>query len=122
MPLRVRDIAVVQQGAKVRLGQFARARHLSNGKIVDNDDVVSGIVLLRKSAESDATLVAVHKKVEELNHGIPPGVQVFPFLDRSDLVNPTTHTVLHNLIEGIILVSIILFVFLGKYPRRMTSP
>ena len=114
-PLRIRDIAVVQQGAKVRLGQFARARHMSNGKIVDNDDVVSGIVLLRKGAESDSTLVAVHKKVDELNHGIlPPGVQVVPFLDRSDLVHLTTHTVLHNLIEGIILVSLILFVFLGN--------
>ena len=53
----VRDIAVVEQGAKVRLGQFARAEHLSNGTIIDNDDVVSGIVLLRKGAESDATLV-----------------------------------------------------------------
>ena len=71
-PLRIRDIAVVQQGAKVRLGQFARARHLSNGKIVDNDDVVSGIVLLRKGAESDSTLVAVHKKVDELNNGLLP--------------------------------------------------
>jgi heavy metal efflux system protein len=115
IPLRIRDIAVVQQGAKVRLGQFARARHLSNGKIVDNDDVVSGIVLLRKTAESDATLVGVHKKVDELNHGIlPRGVEVVPFLDRSDLVHLTTHTVLHNLIEGIVLVSVILFLFLGN--------
>jgi heavy metal efflux system protein len=114
-PLRIRDVAVVQQGAKVRLGQFARARHVSNGKIIDNDDVVSGIVLLRKGAESDSTLVAVHKKVDELNHGIlPRGVQVVPFLDRSDLVHLTTHTVLHNLIEGILLVSLILFVFLGN--------
>jgi heavy metal efflux system protein len=114
-PLRIRDIATVQQGAKVRLGQFARARHLSSGRIVDNDDVVSGIVLLRKGAESDSTLVAVHKKVEELNHGLlPRGVEVVPFLDRSDLVHLTTHTVLHNLIEGILLVSLILFVFLGN--------
>jgi cobalt-zinc-cadmium resistance protein CzcA len=114
-PLRIRDIAVVQQGAKVRLGQFARARHVSNGKIIDNDDVVSGIVLLRKGAESDSTLVAVHKKVDELNHGIlPRGVEVVPFLDRSDLVHLTTHTVLRNLTEGIILVSLILFIFLGN--------
>src|ERR1017187_4758359 len=113
--LRVRDIAVVEQGAKVRLGQFARARHLANGKIIDNDDVVSGIVLLRKGAESDATLTGVHQKVEELNHGIlPPGVQVVPFLDRSDLMHLTTHTVLHNLTEGIVLVSVILLVFLGN--------
>jgi cobalt-zinc-cadmium resistance protein CzcA len=114
-PLRVRDIAEVQQGPKIRLGQFARARHLSNGKIIDNDDVVSGIVLMRKGADSDSTLVGIHKKVEELNNGIlPPGVKVVPFLDRSDLVHYTTHTVLHNLTEGIILVVIILFLFLGN--------
>jgi cobalt-zinc-cadmium resistance protein CzcA len=113
--LRVHDIAVVEQGAKVRLGQFARSRHLANGKIIDNDDVVSGIVLLRKGAQSDATLVGIHKKVEELNHGIlPPGVQVVPFLDRSDLVHLTTHTVLHNLTEGIVLVAVILLMFLGN--------
>ena len=113
--IRIHDVATVQQGAKVRLGQFARAKHLPNGTIVDNDDVVSGIVLLRKGAESDATLVDVHKKVYELNHGIlPPGVQVVPFLDRSDLVHLTTHTVLHNLTEGIILVSVILLIFLGN--------
>jgi len=114
-PVRVSDIAEVAQGPKIRLGQFARARHLSNGTIIDNDDVVSGIVLLRKGAESDSTLEAIHRKVEELNdHILPPGVKVVPFLDRSDLVHYTTHTVLHNLTEGIILVVIILFLFLGN--------
>jgi cobalt-zinc-cadmium resistance protein CzcA len=113
--LRIRDIAVVQQGPKVRLGQFAQARHLPSGKIIDNDDVVSGIVLMRKGADSDSTLVGIHAKVEQLNHGIlPPGVTIVPFLDRSDLVHLTTHTVLHNLTEGIILVSVILFLFLGN--------
>jgi cobalt-zinc-cadmium resistance protein CzcA len=113
--LRIRDIGVVEQGAKVRLGQFGRARHLNSGTVVDNDDVVSGIVLLRKGAESDATLVKIHEEVNKLNHGIlPPGVTVVPFLDRSDLVHLTTHTVLHNLTEGIILVSVILLVFLGN--------
>jgi heavy metal efflux system protein len=114
-PLKVKDIAVVAQGPKIRLGQFARARHLENGKIVDNDDVVSGIVLLRKGADSDSTLEGIHAKVEELNdHILPPGVKVVPFLDRSDLVHYTTHTVLHNLTEGIILVVVILFLFLGN--------
>jgi cobalt-zinc-cadmium resistance protein CzcA len=113
--LKVRDIAEVSQGPKIRLGQFARARHLSNGKIIDNDDVVSGIVLLRKGADSDTALEGIHRKVEELNNGIlPPGVKVIPFLDRSDLVHYTTHTVLHNLTEGICLVVIILFLFLGN--------
>jgi len=113
--VKVKDIAVVQQGPKIRLGQFARARHLENGKIIDDDDVVSGIVLLRKGADSDAVLEAVHAKVEELNTVIlPKGVKVVPFLDRSDLVHYTTHTVLHNLTEGIVLVVIILFLFLGN--------
>ncbi len=114
-PLHVSDIGVVAQGPKIRLGQFARARHLSNGTVIDNDDVVSGIVLLRKGADSDSTLEGIHKKVEELNdHILPKGVKVIPFLDRSDLVHYTTHTVLHNLTEGIILVVIILFLFLGN--------
>src|ERR1700729_345528 len=114
-PLRVKDIALVSQGPKIRLGQFARAIHRQDGRIVDNDDVVSGIVLLRKGAAADTALQGIHNKVEELNdHILPPGVKVVPFIDRSDLVHFTSHTVLHNLTEGMILVSIILFLFLGN--------
>jgi len=114
-PIRVRNIATVQQGPKIRLGQFAKAVHRADGRIVDNDDVVSGIVLLRKGANSDETLDSIHQKVEELNHQIlPRGVEIVPFLDRSNLVHLTTKTVLHNLTEGIILVSVILFLFLGN--------
>jgi cobalt-zinc-cadmium resistance protein CzcA len=114
-PLRVKDIAVVAQGPKIRLGQFARALHHEDGKIVDNDDVVSGIVLLRKGANADEALAGIHAKVKELNERIlPPGVKVVPFIDRSNLVHFTTHTVLHNLTEGMILVVIILFLFLGN--------
>jgi len=114
-PLRVRDIAVVSQGPKIRLGQFARAIHREDGVIVDNDDVCSGIVLLRKGADADQVLKDLHTKVKELNERIlPAGVKVVPFIDRSDLVHYTTHTVLHNLTEGIILVVIILFLFLGN--------
>ncbi|MGH9828755.1 MAG: efflux RND transporter permease subunit, partial [Blastocatellia bacterium] len=114
-PIRIRDIATVAQGPKIRLGQFARSTHLPDGRIVDNDDVVSGIVLLRKGADSDTVLDNLHKKVDELNNGIlPKGVKVVPFIDRSDLVHLTTHTVLHNLTEGFVLVAIILFIFLGS--------
>jgi cobalt-zinc-cadmium resistance protein CzcA len=113
--LRVQDIATVEQGPKIRLGQFGRAVHRSDGHIVDNDDVVAGIVLLRKGADSDVVLDAIHAKVQELNdHLLPHGVTVVPFLDRSDLLRLTTGTVMHNLTEGIILVSVILFVFLGN--------
>ncbi len=114
-PIHIRDIASVMQGPKTRLGRIGKALHRKDGKIVDDDDVVEGIVLLRKGAESDATLDAIHEKVKELNeHILPKGVKVVPFLDRSDLVHFTTHTVLHNLTEGIILVAIVLFLFLGN--------
>ena len=114
-PLRIKDIAVVSQGPKIRLGQTAKAIHREDGKIIDNDDVVSGIVLLRKGAPADAALKGIHAKVEEMNdHILPPGVTIVPFLDRSDLVHFTSHTVLHNLTEGMILVSIVLFLFLGN--------
>src|ERR1700726_2303995 len=114
-PLRVKDIAVVAQGPKIRLGQFGRAIHREDGRIIDNDDVVSGIMLLRKGADADDALRGLHAKVQELNERIlPAGVKVVPFIDRSDLVHYTTHTVLRNLTEGIILVAIVLFLFLGN--------
>ncbi|MGB2676776.1 MAG: CusA/CzcA family heavy metal efflux RND transporter [Candidatus Acidiferrum sp.] len=114
-PIRVKDIAVVSQGPKIRLGQFARAIHREDGKIIDNDDVVSAWVPMRKGADAEKALEGLHKKVQELNdHILPPGVKIVPFIDRSDLLHFTTHTVLHNLTEGIVLVVIILFLFLGN--------
>jgi len=114
-PLHVRDIATVSQGPKIRLGRIGKALRRDDGTIVDDDDVVEGILLLQKGAESDSTLDSIHAKVNELNdHILPPGVKIVPFLDRSDLVHYTTHTVLHNLAEGVVLVSVILFFFLGN--------
>ncbi|HEY6340648.1 MAG TPA: CusA/CzcA family heavy metal efflux RND transporter [Bryobacteraceae bacterium] len=114
-PVRLKDIAVIEQGPKIRLGQFARATHLPNGKILDNEDVVSGIVLLRKGEDADPALASIHERVDELNHGIlPSGVKLVPMIDRSDLVKFTTDTVLHNLLDGFILVTIILILFLGN--------
>ncbi len=114
-PLRVKDIAIVSQGAKIRLGQFARALHREDGKIIDNDDVISGIVLLRKGAAADTALKDIHDKIQEMNeHILPPGVKIVPFIDRTVLVHLTSHTVMHNLTEGMLLVSIVLFLFLGN--------
>ena len=114
-PLRVKDIAVVSQGPKIRLGQFGHAIHREDGRIIDNDDVVSAWVPMRKGADAEAALKGLHKKVEELNDRLlPPGVKIVPFIDRSDLVHFTTHTVLHNLTEGFILVTIVLLLFLGN--------
>ena len=113
--IRVKDIGIVTEGPKIRLGQIAKAIHRKDGVVLDDEDVVEGIVLLRKGASTEAMLEGLHEKVAELNdHLLPPGVKIVPFLDRSDLVHYTTHTVMHNLTEGIILVAIILFAFLGN--------
>jgi len=147
-PLRVKDIATVVQGPKIRLGQIGKACRFGampapeppnsssasdpcidhsrkaedslainreDGKIIDDPDVVEGIVALQKGDDSQFALEGIHKKVDELNTRIlPQGVKLIPFLDRSDLLHYTTHTVLHNLTEGIILVIIVLFLFLGN--------
>jgi len=113
--LRVKDLGTVTEGPRIRLGQIGKALRRDDGKIVDNADVVEGVVLLRKGANADTVIEDIHAKVKELNERIlPAGVQIVPFLDRSDLVHYTTHTVLHNLTEGILLVSIVLFFFLGN--------
>ena len=112
--IRIKDIAVVTQGAKIRLGQIGKAIHRADGVVVDDNDVVEGIVFMRKGAETAATMDGIHSAVQKLNdHILPPGVKIVPYLDRDDLVHFTTHTVLHNLGEGMILVVIVLFLFLG---------
>jgi len=114
-PVRIKDLGVVEQGPMIRLGQFGDTYHREDGKLVDNDDVVSGILCLQKGANAQPVLDGVHEMVHELNTQIlPKGVTIHPFIDRSDLLHFTTHTVLHNLGEGIVLVVIILFLFLGN--------
>ena len=106
---------MVAQGPKIRLGQFGRAIHREDGKIISNNDVVSGIALLRKGADTQTALLGLEAKVRELNDQIlPTGVKIVPFIDRTDLIHFTTHTVLHNLGEGMALVVIVLFLFLGN--------
>jgi len=114
-PIRIKDVAVVAQGPKIRLGQIGKAVHRSDGVVEDDNDVVEGIVFLRKGADTAKMLEGVHAMVQRLNdHILPPGVKIVPYLDRDDLVDYTTHTVLHNLAEGMILVVIVLFVLLGN--------
>jgi cobalt-zinc-cadmium resistance protein CzcA len=104
-PIRIKDIAEVEQGPKIRLGQISKTTKDAHGTLIDNPDVVEGSVLLRKGADADPVLKAIEQKVKEINdHILPRGVRVVPFMDRSDLVHLTTHTVLHNLSEGIVLV------------------
>jgi cobalt-zinc-cadmium resistance protein CzcA len=114
-PVRVRDVAAVVEGPKIRLGKIGKAVRYEDGRVVDKDDVVEGIVLMRKGAEPEFMLKALHRKVADLNARVlPKGVKIVPYLDRSDLVHHTTDTVIHNLVEGMLLVATILFLFLGN--------
>jgi heavy metal efflux system protein len=114
--IRIKNVAVVTQGPKIRLGQIGKAIHRADGVVVDDNDVVEGIVFMRKGADTASTMDGIHAVVKKLNEQIlPPGVKIVPYLDRDDLVHYTTHTVLHNLAEGMILVVIILFIFLGNF-------
>jgi len=128
--IKIKDIATVAQGPKIRLGQIGKTskpyaivdgkKVYDDGSIIDNPDTVEGIVLLQKGDDSDPVLDGIHAEVNKLNGDkdhpgiLPKGVKVVPFLDRSDLVRYTVDTVEHNLTAGMILVSLILFLFLGN--------
>src|SRR5271165_2053804 len=120
MPVRVRDLGAVVQAPKVRLGQLGKTIRHQDGTVITNDDVVEGIVLLRKGAVAETTLAALHEKIDQLNgtNGkaglLPQGVRFVPHLDRSQLMHHTTHTVLRNLTDGVLLVTLVLFLFLGN--------
>jgi cobalt-zinc-cadmium resistance protein CzcA len=105
-PVRVQDVASVEIGHKPRLGIVGK----------DNEpDVVQGTILMRYGGETLPTLAAIHQRIAFIlqNHLLPPGMRLNPFYDRGDLVRVTTHTVLHNLTVGIVLVSLVLYLFLG---------
>jgi len=105
-PVRVKDVAKVKVGYVPRLGIF--------GKDMD-DDVVAAIVVMNRTQQTDKMLPKVKAEVAKMNKdgSLPPGVKVVPFYDRGDLIALTTHTVIHNLIIGCILVFLIQWIFLG---------
>jgi cobalt-zinc-cadmium resistance protein CzcA len=107
-PLRIRDVAEVRIGNQPRLG-IAGEDH--------SNDIVQGIVLMRRGAESMPTIHAVEALVDKINTTgiLPPGVRIERIYDRSDLINVTTHTVMHNLVEGILLIFILQYIFLGNF-------
>ena len=105
-PILVRDVASVKIGAVPRLGTV--------GQDMDND-VVTGIVVMRKGENPSVVLKGVKEKLSELNtRGLPPGVQVVPFYDRAWLMDKTLSTVFKNLVEGALLVSLVLYIFLSN--------
>lgn len=106
-PLLVKNVATVNEASKPRVGQVG---------LNDNDDVVEGIVVMRKGENPSEVLKRVKEKIQELNTSIlPSDVKMETFYDRDNLMSYCTHTVMHNLTEGIILVTVIVFLFMADW-------
>lgn len=105
-PVLIKDIANVTIGEKPRLGIAG---------IDQDDDIVQGIVLMRRGEQSSPTIARVEELVQKINHSsiLPPGVKIERIYDRKDLIDLTTHTVLHNMVVGILLIVLLQWVFLG---------
>src|SRR5471030_517272 len=106
-PVLVSDVANVTVGNEPRLGIAGQN---------DDDDIVQGIVLMRRGAQTLPTLTGVLAEVDKINTSniLPPGVRIERIYDRSALVDITTHTVLHNMVVGVILIFLIQWLFLGN--------
>lgn len=105
-PILIRDIAEVRIGAVPRLGVVGQD---------GDDDIVTGIVIMRKGENPSVVLKDVKDKIAQLNErGLPPGVQITPFYDRTWLMEKTLTTVFRNLVEGALLVSLVLYLFLSN--------
>jgi len=112
IPIRVKDVAIVRNGFLPRLGKIGMT--LGNGG-PNVDDLAMSTLVMRRYENASEVLDRIHHKIDELNTKIlPKGIKVVPLIDRTDLIDVTTHTVLHNLIEGVILVVGVLFLFLGN--------
>jgi cobalt-zinc-cadmium resistance protein CzcA len=107
VPVQVKDVARVYVGNVPRLGKAGRDK---------DDDVVAAIVVMNRTLHTNDVVPRIRAEVEKLNTDgtLPPGVKLVPFYDRTSLVSVTTHTVLHNLIFGCLLVFLIQWVFLGN--------
>src|SRR5882762_4056909 len=106
-PLLIRDLASVTIDAVPRQGTSGRD---------EQDEIVSSIVLMRKGENPSEVLAAVKARVKDLNENIlPKGVSIEPFYDRSGLINTTLRTVFKNLLEGALLVTVVLYLFLGHF-------
>ncbi len=107
VPILVKNVGTVKEGAKPRLGQVARDF---------NKDVIEGIIVMRKGENPKEVLDRIHEKVKELNENIlPRGVKIDTFYDRTNLMDFATDTVLHNLLEGVILVTVIVLLFMADW-------
>ncbi len=120
VPVLVKDVAQVDISNIPRLGWVARSDGLvdSTGKrnITDEPDAVEAIIVMRKGENSADVVAAVKAKVDKLNkYVLPADTQIVPYYDRSDLIEYATHTVLHNLVEGILLVTFLVSIFMFNW-------
>lgn len=120
VPVLIKDVAQVEISNLPRLGWVARSNGLndSTGKrnITNEEDVVEAIIVMRKSENPSEVVKAVKEKISKLNNIIlPADTKIVPYYDRSDLIEYATHTVLHNLIEGILLVTLLVSVFMFNW-------
>lgn len=112
VPILVKNLANVQEAGKPRLGQVSKDTV---------GDVIEGIVVMRKGENPTEVLDRLHQKVKEINETILPNdVKLVPFYDRTTLMDYATHTVIHNLIEGIILVTCIVMLFMADWRTTLT--
>lgn len=119
LPVLVKDVADVQVSGLPRLGEVGRSDAIDSSKsrTVSNDnDVVEAIVLMRKGENPDKVIQALKLKIQKLNDRVlPPDVKIVPFYNREELIHYATHTVMHNLIEGILLVTLIVSLFMFNW-------
>jgi len=127
IPVLVKDVAEVEISNLPRLGHVGRADHIDSagpsvasvaGRTVveDQDDVVEAIIIMRKGMNPTDVVQAVKKKIEKLNDQVlPKDTKIVPYYDRENLIHYATHTVLHNLIEGILLVTLLVSLFMFNW-------
>lgn len=106
-PILVRNLAQVHESCQPRLGQVGREKE---------NDVVEGIVVMRKGENPEKVIAALKDKISEIqNEDLPKDVKIKPFYDREDLVNLSINTVFHNVLEGIVLVTLVVFLFMRDW-------
>jgi heavy metal efflux system protein len=111
-PVLVKNLADVNESSLPRVGQVG---------LNENDDVVEGIVVMRKGENPKEVLERIKNKISELNeHILPKDVKMETFYDRDNLMNFTTKTVMHNMLEGILFVTVIVLLFMANWRTTIT--
>ena len=120
IPILVKDISEVEVSNLPRLGEVGRADAIDDSSghrtVVNDNDAVEGIVLMRKGENPDEVISGLKERIKKLNDRVlPPDTKIKAFYNREDLIKYATHTVLHNLVEGILLVTLIVSLFMFNW-------